>query len=90
MPGLQRDAGLPGSRSGAEALARWVGTANDEFWESRMRLSEIIRQAIEIGRPNGQITFDQLDDLCRGRKVEPEEIEQLMMALREADIQVDE
>lgn len=55
-----------------------------------MSLSEIIKQAIGIGVQNGRITFGQIDDLFQGRKTEPEEIEELMAALSEAEIWVEE
>ncbi|MFH0295613.1 RNA polymerase sigma factor region1.1 domain-containing protein [Bradyrhizobium sp. 31Argb] len=50
-----------------------------------MALQDIIRQAIELGRPTGFITFDQLSELCP-IEVEPEDIEALMAALRNAGI----
>lgn len=53
-----------------------------------MRISEVIKRAIEMGSLNGRLTFDQINDLFLGNEAEPEEIEQLMLALRDADIDV--
>jgi hypothetical protein len=52
-----------------------------------MSLSEIIRKAIEIGKTNGEITFDQVDELC-GPDEDPEVVECLFMALRDEGINV--
>ena len=38
-----------------------------------MKLSEIIRAAIEIGRRNGFVTFDQLNELMPAATIEPED-----------------
>jgi Sigma-70 factor, region 1.1 len=46
-----------------------------------MRLEEIIRRAVEIGRRNGFVTFDQLNELLPASTTEPEAIETLMVAL---------
>lgn len=53
-----------------------------------MDLSEIIRRAIEIGTPSGEITFDQVNDLC-GTSVEPEDIEFLFDAQAAANIRLE-
>lgn len=53
-----------------------------------MKLPEIIRAAIEIGEANGTITFDQLNGLIETGKLEPEDIETLFLALRDAGINV--
>jgi hypothetical protein len=54
-----------------------------------MRISVIIRRAIELGEPKGEITFDQLTELC-GPAVdaEPEDIERLIAALSDAGIKI--
>jgi len=51
-----------------------------------MRLAEIIRTTIEIGRRNGFVTFDQLNELPPATTTEPEDIEALLQALREEKI----
>jgi hypothetical protein len=53
-----------------------------------MKLPEIIRTAIEIGRRDGFVTFDQLNRLLRAATTEPEDIEALMVALSEEGINV--
>ena len=50
-----------------------------------MRLSDIIRRAIEIGERDGEITFDELDQLC-GNDIRPEDIEDIFSALSDAGI----
>jgi hypothetical protein len=45
-------------------------------------LSEVIRSAVEIGRRDGFVTFDQLNALIDASKFEPEDIEDLVEALR--------
>ncbi len=40
-----------------------------------MHVSEIIRRAIELGERKGWITFDELNHICKGNAVEPEDIE---------------
>ncbi|UFZ06561.1 RNA polymerase subunit sigma-70 [Bradyrhizobium ontarionense] len=45
-----------------------------------MRVSDIIRRAVEIGERKGWITFDELNELCHGSKVEPEDIELVINA----------
>jgi RNA polymerase primary sigma factor len=53
-----------------------------------MEMQDWIRRTIEIGHRTGFITFDQLNDLLRTTKIEPEDIEALMEALSTAEIQV--
>ncbi|WP_315719491.1 MULTISPECIES: RNA polymerase sigma factor region1.1 domain-containing protein [unclassified Bradyrhizobium] len=55
-----------------------------------MQMSDIIRHAIEIGERKGWITFDELNALCPGSTVEPEDIERLMEALSDAGIRLEE
>lgn len=51
-----------------------------------MELQELIRRALELGRPAGFITFDQLHDLISPTKMEAEDIEALMGALSDEGI----
>jgi hypothetical protein len=53
-----------------------------------MKLPEIIRAAIEIGRRSGFVTFDQLNELLPTATTEPEDIEALILALSEEGINV--
>jgi Sigma-70 factor, region 1.1 len=53
-----------------------------------MKLAELIRRAIAIAEPTGTITFDQLNDLVRSDQIDPEDIEALLSALSDADIQL--
>ena len=53
-----------------------------------MKLPEIIRAAIEIGRRNGSVTFDQLNEWVPAATTGPEDIEELMLALSEEGIDV--
>jgi len=53
-----------------------------------MGLQEIIRKAIEIGNRTGFITFDQLNEICDGNSLGPEDVEAVMVALSEAEINV--
>ncbi|XUM20412.1 RNA polymerase sigma factor region1.1 domain-containing protein [Bradyrhizobium oligotrophicum S58] len=55
-----------------------------------MRVSEIIRRAIEIGERKGRITFDELNAICSGSTVEPEDIERIIQALSDAEIWLEE
>ncbi|MGJ4944702.1 RNA polymerase sigma factor region1.1 domain-containing protein [Bradyrhizobium sp. HKCCYLS1011] len=52
-----------------------------------MGVLEIIRKAIEIGQPDGEITFDELDQLC-GKNIAAEDIEDIFFALSEAGIRL--
>ena len=53
-----------------------------------MKLPEIIRAALEMGRRDGFVTFDQLNELLPAATAEPEHIEALMLALSEEGISV--
>ena len=53
-----------------------------------MTLPEIIRKAIEDRKLHGTITFDQLNELAAGSKLDPEDIESLMSALSDEGIDV--
>jgi DNA-binding Xre family transcriptional regulator len=53
-----------------------------------MGLSQIIQRAMEIGEPNGTITFDQLNELCCGLNLEPEDIDRLLAALNEKGVRL--
>ena len=53
-----------------------------------MELRKLISTAIEIGKRNGAITFDQLNELCPSSLAMPEDIEQLMQALSDEGIDV--
>jgi Sigma-70 factor, region 1.1 len=59
--------------------------------EEQMR-NEIVRKAIELGRPHGFVTFDQLDELLRvetqAETMAPEDIEALLGALSDEGINV--
>ncbi|MGJ4887024.1 RNA polymerase sigma factor region1.1 domain-containing protein [Bradyrhizobium sp. HKCCYLRH3099] len=54
-----------------------------------MQLSDIIRRAIEIGERKGFVTFDELNEICPATCA-PEDIEQVMEALSDAGIRVEE
>ena len=51
-----------------------------------MRQRDMIRMAIELGRPTGVITFDQLNELLPSATTEPEDIEAVMQALSDEGI----
>jgi RNA polymerase primary sigma factor len=51
-----------------------------------MRQHDMIRMALELGRPTGVITFDQLNELLPSDKTEPEDIEAVMQALSDEGI----
>jgi hypothetical protein len=53
-----------------------------------MEMRKIINAAIEIGKRNGAITFDQLNELCPSSLTMPEDIERLMQALSDEGIDV--
>jgi Sigma-70 factor, region 1.1 len=53
-----------------------------------MKLPEVIRAAIEIGRRDGFVTFDQLNELVPSATTAPEDIEDLMQALSDEGIDV--
>jgi hypothetical protein len=54
-----------------------------------MSVPEIIRRAIEIGERNGKITFDELNQLCDSRVLDPRDIERVLNALSEAGIWIE-
>ncbi|WP_426410080.1 RNA polymerase sigma factor region1.1 domain-containing protein [Bradyrhizobium ganzhouense] len=51
-----------------------------------MRLQDAIRKALELGRPAGVVTFDQLNNLLPSTTMTPEDIETVMMALSDEGI----
>ena len=51
-----------------------------------MKQRDVIRMALELGRPTGVITFDQLNELLPSDKTEPEDIEAVMQALSDEGI----
>jgi hypothetical protein len=53
-----------------------------------MEIRKIINAAIEIGKRNGAITFDQLNELCPSSLAMPEHIELLLQALSDEGIDV--
>jgi Sigma-70 factor, region 1.1 len=53
-----------------------------------MKLAELIRRAIAVAEPTGTITFDQFNDLAPSNRLEPEDIEAILSALSDADIQL--
>jgi hypothetical protein len=57
--------------------------------ESNMNVPEIIRRAIEIGEQNGKITFDELNQLCDGRVLDPKDIERILSTLSQAGIWIE-
>jgi len=52
-----------------------------------MKLSEVIRKAIELGDANGALTFDQLNELIPS-DLASEDIEALLSALSDKGIQM--
>ncbi|MGJ4917202.1 RNA polymerase sigma factor region1.1 domain-containing protein [Bradyrhizobium sp. HKCCYLRH2060] len=55
-----------------------------------MQMSDIIRTAIAIGERKGWITFDELNEICPGAEVGPEDIERIMEALSNGGIRLEE
>jgi hypothetical protein len=53
-----------------------------------MEIRKIISAAIEIGKRNGAITFDQLNELFPSSLAMPKDIERLMQALSDEGIDV--
>ena len=51
-----------------------------------MRQRDMIRMALELGRPTGVITFDELNELLPSATTEPEDIEAVMQALSDEGI----
>jgi RNA polymerase primary sigma factor len=56
--------------------------------EDRVRQQDAIRRALELSRPTGVITFDQLNDLLPSATMTPEDIEAVMRALSNEGINV--
>ncbi|MCA1514163.1 MULTISPECIES: RNA polymerase sigma factor region1.1 domain-containing protein [Bradyrhizobium] len=54
-----------------------------------MSVPEIIRRAIEIGQRDGKITFDELNELCDSRVLDPKDIDRILSALSEAGIWIE-
>lgn len=54
-----------------------------------MRVPEIIRRAIEIGQREGKVTFDELNELCGSRVLDPKDIDRILSALSEAGIWIE-
>jgi hypothetical protein len=54
-----------------------------------MSVPDIIRRAIEIGRRNGKITFDELNRLCDSGVPDPKDIERILNTLSEAGIWIE-
>ena len=54
-----------------------------------MSVPEIIRRAIEIGEQNGKITFDELNQLCDSRSLDPKDVDRIFNALSEAGIWIE-
>ena len=48
----------------------------------------MIQKVIELGRLRGFVTFDQLNQLLPSATTEPEDIEALMEALSDAEINI--
>ena len=53
-----------------------------------MEMRKIINAAIEIGKRNGAITFDQLNELVPSATTAPEDIEAIMEALSDEGINI--
>jgi hypothetical protein len=51
-----------------------------------MEWSEIVRQAVILGKAHGYITFDQLNALIPAADVSPEQIEALLTILQDRGI----
>ncbi|WFU16497.1 RNA polymerase sigma factor region1.1 domain-containing protein [Bradyrhizobium sp. CB3481] len=51
-----------------------------------MRQEDMIRMALQLGRPTGVITFDQLNALLPSATTQPEDIEAIMEALSDEGI----
>ena len=58
--------------------------------ERDVNVREIIRRAIQIGKRDGRITFDELNELCESATPDSEEIELILNTLSEADIRIEE
>ena len=53
-----------------------------------MERKGMIQKVIELGRLRGFVTFDQLNQLLPSATTEPEDIEALMEALSDAEINI--
>jgi hypothetical protein len=53
-----------------------------------VRQRDAIRRALELARPTGMITFDQLNDLLPSATIQPEDIEAVLQALSDEGINV--
>ncbi|WP_029587715.1 RNA polymerase sigma factor region1.1 domain-containing protein [Bradyrhizobium sp. URHD0069] len=51
-----------------------------------MKRQDIFQKIIELGRLRGFVTFDRLNELLPSATTEPEDIEVLMEALRDEEI----
>lgn len=51
-----------------------------------MKQRDAIRKALELGRPTGMVTFDQLNDLLPSATMTPEDIEAIIQALSDEGI----
>jgi hypothetical protein len=51
-----------------------------------MKRQEMIRMALELGRPTGTINFDQLNKLLPSATTTPEDIEAIIQALSDEEI----
>ncbi|MCA1411178.1 RNA polymerase subunit sigma-70 [Bradyrhizobium sp. NBAIM20] len=54
-----------------------------------MSVPEISRRAIEIGQRDGKITFDELNELCDSRVLDPKDIDRILSALSKAGIWIE-
>ncbi|WP_298881238.1 RNA polymerase sigma factor region1.1 domain-containing protein [uncultured Bradyrhizobium sp.] len=54
-----------------------------------MNVPEVIRRAVEIGKLDGRITFDELNKLCDGAMLDPKDIERILNALTGAGIWIE-
>ena len=55
-----------------------------------MKMQDMIRRVIEIGRQTGFVTFDQINELMPSTTAEPEDIVTLFEALNAEGIQITE
>jgi hypothetical protein len=55
---------------------------------NQIDLQSAIRRAIEIGHRTGFVTFDQLNELLRTTKIEPEDIDAIIKALSVEEIAI--
>jgi Sigma-70 factor, region 1.1 len=57
-----------------------------DLQENSMEWSEIVRKLIIVGKAQGYVTFDQLNELIPAGDVRPEEIEALLTILQDRGI----